>query len=284
MSSVRNLVGGTALLWLIACPVFAQDAKMAFEKLIADTSSLGTITGEFLLTSTVDSEYLANIDQQQNRASEKTGIKVVAQPAETTLLCRWSWSGREEMLETLKGSNIFENFLLTPKGLLQGNSETNYNLLQPNRPGSSPGVFYPRLGIPFSLSDFQLRDDVPSDAKSLHLMAGEFELDLQLNSAGRLTQVDLSRGQLWLYCIQIQGYVESPHDDRFFPKLAVMENPVSRSTIQVNSIQFLIDKREERAAMDFRLPPNTKVYDQILNTLKEYPDGTTAQAVMPPKS
>ena len=286
-----------ATLCLLACPTAShadRDGDALARRFLDHMDAVAPVAGTF----TISTRYDPEIRKAHREASEKwaaeafPGKTLDHGPDAPVLRCEWAWDGTREALDTLKGSNIIEQFYKTPESTLDRMAEKNFNLYGPTQPAEwRPASFYLLGGAALwskclSECEFSTRDapaDAPAGAVLLIARSSMIEDRLVLDEeSGRLYshEIDLDGSP---YARLAVDRVERSSDGRIFPSRAELtiflkENPYIFMTLAAERIVF--NPAEVADAMEMVLPAGTTVHDRVLKRVIALSRATPVENVL----
>lgn len=265
--------------------------KQFLERQVADTP----VAGEFRVQGKISEQALTEHVKAARADAAQKGMGLITPIRDPHLQCRWAWDGKREMLESSPESNVFETFLSTPDGFLQGMIERNYNLTAPKPPYPvRPASFYFLMGVrpwadiaaeakPISNDD----GPHPDGTRALRLMLEAGFVRLFIREADyRIQGHELFLGEKLFHRMRIDSFT-SNSDGRSFPASATLEvfHPTTGDLLrsdELTSIRTLFPtgEAELQRAFALDLPAGASVHDLLLNKKLSIQTATPAQKVM----
>ncbi len=278
-------------------PVGAQEKELSADavaqRFLAHLESNQPVSGIFEIQTSVDFSQLGGAVEQKRKDR-----RIVPEPSQQLLICRWAWTTNREVCEQLEGSkNALNSFLALPEGTLIGYRDKKYNLLPPEKPRADicrPALFYYMSGGNFwgqylASAKYSLgstTDSTPREAVNLIAMNGPRKNVLTLDpKTGKLYAAEIYNGGARLWKLLIDEFATSP-DGRLFPTKArtfVYGNdpakPLRTTILTARRVQFP-STAEVAGQFKLPIPANALIGDRILNAAIEPERPTEASEII----
>ncbi|MBX9622993.1 MAG: hypothetical protein K2X82_04185 [Gemmataceae bacterium] len=242
------------------------------KRFIARQYEMTPVTGEFVIETAVrpDPERRAKMVASGWRPS----------PDNRVLKCRWAFDRDREVLDMLPGSSgVFSRLYIGPDGLVEGDSEKQYNLDKVRTVAVvRPGSFFflngrnDRWETVLTGPDAKLSAARVGETTVLTADQGGLRYELTLESDSLLLRsVRGSAGGKEIYAVDIHSYARDPEGRKAFPKEATLRvmNPKNAQFGRQEQLKALsVDFPKGRVtggAFALTIPPGAAVADRLLD-------------------